>query len=115
MSEKKKKDTATQEAEAAVAVNAYDEAENATVAKVASDDGFSMYLGPTIARVIRHGSMYRGTREAVLNSLSDKIEKYPLIATMVISDKTLATDRIKIKTPGNVLYVNYHKLAKTLG
>jgi hypothetical protein len=40
------------------------------------------------------------------------IAQYPLIASLVVSDETLPTDRIKVKTPGNLLYVNYHKLAK---
>ena len=39
------------------------------------------------------------------------IEKHPLVATLIVSGNTLPVDRIKVKTPGNLLYVNYRKLA----
>ena len=35
----------------------------------------------------------------------------PLIAQLVVDGETLPVDRIKVKTPGNLLYVTYHKLA----
>ena len=71
--------------------------------KVADTGGFCVYLGPTI---------YRGGRKEVLDFLAPVIEQHPLIASLVVSDETLPADRIKVKTPGNLLYVNYHKLAK---
>ena len=39
------------------------------------------------------------------------VENYPLIATLVIPGDQVSEARIKVKTPGNLLYVNYHKLA----
>ena len=51
-------------------------------------------------------------RKEVLDTLAPVIEQHPLIASLVVSDETLPADRIKVKTPGNLLYVNYHKLAK---
>ena len=51
-------------------------------------------------------------KKEVLDSLAPVIEQHPLIASLVVSDETLPADRIKVKTPGNLLYVNYHKLAK---
>ena len=75
--------------------------------KVADTGGFCVYLGPTMMGVI-----YRGGRKEVLDSLAPVIEQHPLIASLVVSDETLPADRIKVKTPGNLLYVNYHKLAK---
>ena len=71
-----------------------------------------VYLGPTMMGVIQRGTIYRGSRKEVLDSLAPVIEQHPLIASLVVSDETLPTDRIKVKTPGNLLYVNYHKLAK---
>ena len=69
--------------------------------KVADTGGFCVYLGPTMMGVIQRGTIYRGGRKEVLDSLAP-----------VVSDETLPADRIKVKTPGNLLYVNYHKLAK---
>lgn len=103
---------ATNEAETAIAESAV--SENAEMAEGAKDESFCIYLGPTITRVIRNGKMFTGNKEAVLNELKDVTVKYPLVAEMVISCETLAEDRIKIKTPGNLLYVNYQKLAKSL-
>ena len=67
--------------------------------KVADTGGFCVYLGPTMMGVIQRGTIYRGGRKEVLDSLAPVIEQHP-------------ADRIKVKTPGNLLYVNYHKLAK---
>ena len=80
--------------------------------KVADTGGFCVYLGPTMMGVIQRGTIYRGGRKEVLDSLAPVIEQHPLIASLVVSDETLPADRIKVKTPGNLLYVNYHKLAK---
>ena len=79
--------------------------------KVADTGGFCVYLGPTMMGVIQRGTIYRGSRQEVLDAIAPAIEKHPLIATLVVSDTTLPEDRIKVKTPGNLLYVNYHKLA----
>lgn len=80
--------------------------------KVADTGGFCVYLGPTMMGVIQRGTIYRGGRKEVLDSLAPVIDQHPLIASLVVSDETLPADRIKVKTPGNLLYVNYHKLAK---
>ena len=74
--------------------------------KVADTGGFCVYLGPTMMGVIQRGTIYHGGRKEVLDSLA------PVIESLVVSDETLPADRIKVKTPGNLLYVNYHKLAK---
>lgn len=80
--------------------------------KSAESGGFCVYLGPTLMGVIQRGTIYRGGRREVLDTLTPVIEQHPLIASLVVSDDTLPADRIKVKTPGNLLYVNYHKLAK---
>lgn len=75
-----------------------------------AEGGFCVYLGPTIVGVIQNGTVIHGSREEALASVSGAIKKYPLIATLIVAGDTLAEDRIKVKTPGNWLYVNYHKL-----
>lgn len=77
---------------------------------VANSGSFCVYLGPSIMGVIQRGTIYNGSKKATLSALSDVIEKFPLVKSLIVSDKTLADDRIKVKTPGNLLYVNYHKL-----
>ena len=74
-------------------------------------DGFCVYLGPTITGVIQSGTIYRGDKATVLTELKSVVEKYPLVKTLIVTDKTLSEDRIKVKTPGNILYVNYKKMS----
>lgn len=78
--------------------------------KAVKDDGFCVYLGPTITGVIQCGTVYLGAKEKVLKELKYATDKYPLIESLLVTDKTLSKDRIKVKTPGNILYVNYNKL-----
>ena len=75
-----------------------------------SNDGFCVYIGPSITGVIQNGTVYRGTKAKVLTKLEAVVERYPLVKSLVVTDKTLSEDRIKVKTPGNILYVNYKKL-----
>lgn len=73
--------------------------------------GFCVYLGPTITNTIQNGTVLRGTKKEVLSSLAVVVEKYPLVASLIVTGDALPAERIKVKTPGNLLYVNYHKLA----
>ncbi len=90
--------------------------EKTEIKKKAADSnnaaGFCVYIGPTILSVIQSGTIYKGSRETVLNKLYEVIEKYPLIKSLIVSDKTLVYDRVKVKIPGNILYENYRKLLK---
>lgn len=79
---------------------------------VIENDGFCVYIGPTIIGVIQSGTVYRGKKSDVLKTIAAAVEKYPLIASLVVTDKTIAKDRIKVNIPGNLLYVNYHKLIR---
>ena len=76
----------------------------------ASGAGFCVYIGPSIRGMIQSGTVYRGERAAVLTELASAVEQYPLIASLVVDGTTLPADRIKVKTPGNLLFVNYRKL-----
>ena len=75
------------------------------------NSGFCIYLGPTIPRVIQKGTIFPAGRESALKMLAAEIAQHPLIAPLLIERDQLAEHRIKIKTPGNLLYVLYNKLA----
>ena len=77
----------------------------------ANDVKFCVYLGPNIHGVIQEGTIYKGNRKVVESQLSSAIEKYPLIAKLIVTDKTIAVDRIKVKTAGNALNTFYVRLA----
>lgn len=75
--------------------------------------GFCVYIGPSIVGLMQNGTVYRGTKPEVLkrNDVAAAVEKRPLVASLIVSGDTLAADRIKVNTPGNLLYVNYRRLA----
>lgn len=68
-----------------------------------------VYIGPTIRSAIQHNTILTGTREEVEKKLAYAIEKYPLIAQLLISSDELARARQLIKQPGNRLYEVYRR------
>lgn len=76
-----------------------------------NESGFYCYIGPNLKNLIQTGSIYRGTRRQALAKAAEAIKAQPLVKTLIVSGDALPTARIKVKTPGNVLYANYQKLA----
>ncbi len=68
-----------------------------------------VYIGPTIRSAIQQNTILTGTREEVMKKLESAIEKYPLIAQLLISAEELAEARKQIKQPGNRLYEVYRR------
>ena len=73
--------------------------------------GFYIYIGPNLKNLIQTGTVFRGTRRNALNKAAAAIEAHPLVKTLIVSGDALPEARLKVKTPGNVLYANYQKLA----
>ena len=88
------------------------ETQSAVTRPAEKSAGFCVYIGPTIPGVIQSGHTYNGSRAKVLETeIADIVKERPLVASLLVDGLTLAVDRIKVKTPGNLLYVNYKKLA----
>ena len=87
------------------------EPDKAGVKPAEKSAGFSVYIGPTIPGVIQSGRIFNSSKANALKELASIVEKRPLVASLLVDGKTLAVDRIKVKTPGNLLYVNYQRLA----
>lgn len=73
--------------------------------------GFYCYIGPNLAGLIQHGTIYRGSRADALAAAAPAIEKQPMVKTLIVSGDELPEARLKVKQPGNALYVNYRKIA----
>ena len=73
--------------------------------------GFYIYIGPNLKKLIQTGTVYRGTRKDALDKAAEAIAAEPLVKTLIVSGDALPEARLKVKTPGNVLYANYQKLA----
>lgn len=78
--------------------------------ETANKGGFCVYLGPTLTGVIQSGTVYRGSKADVLKEIKYATDRIPLIASLIIPGERLSEDRIKVKTPGNILYENYKKI-----
>lgn len=81
--------------------------------KVAAKDGVYVYIGPSIKGVIQHGSIYRGTRESVLSSLTFATEKHPKIARLIVADCDIVSAKQKITVGGNSLSNAFRELSGT--
>lgn len=75
---------------------------------------YAVYIGPTIRGIVNYGAIYQGSADEIRAALDAGIKKYPHIAALLIPGEQLAEARIKIKTPGNVLYAQYQMLLKEL-
>lgn len=92
-------------------VNTEEVKAEAAVSAKANASGFYCYIGPNIARLIKHGDVYFGTRAEALEQAKAAIEKKPLIKTLIVSGDDLPAARLKVKTPGNALYNNAKRVA----
>ncbi len=68
------------------------------------------YIGPTIRPLIQKGAVFRGTKSEALAKAAKAIEKYPLAKTMIVPGDSFPAARLKVRQPGNALYMNYQKL-----
>lgn len=73
--------------------------------------GFYIYIGPNIKKYIQTGTVYRGTRAQALTKAAEAIKAQPLVKTLIVSGDNLGQNLQRVKTPGNVLYASYQKLA----
>jgi len=81
-------------------------------AKPAKEEcGFCVYLGPSIRAALQHGAVFNATRSEVLKANKEVLEKYPLVAVLIVPGNEVAIGRAKVETPGNLLYENYRQLA----
>ena len=89
----------------------------ATAPKAAAvnQSGFYIYIGPNIKGLIQTGSIYRGDREHAHQMAAAAIEKHPKVKSLIVSGDALPEVRLRVKTPGNVLYANYNELKNPAG
>ena len=73
--------------------------------------GFYIYIGPNIKHLIQTGTIYPGKREDALARAARAIKEQPLVKTLIVSGDALPSASVKVRTPGNVMYANYWKLA----
>ena len=75
---------------------------------------FSIYLGPSIHGVVISGTIFAMDRKAAHEKLQYALKDYPLIAGLVIQSDMLLESRLKLKSPGNLLYEQYQKLQASI-
>ena len=77
-------------------------------------DDFCVYLGPSMYGSLVRGTIFSESRRVVLKKLKTVIEKYPPVADLIVSGKSLPESRIKIRTQGSLLQINFSRLAMAL-
>ena len=87
----------------------------ASKAAEANTSGFYIYIGPNIKGLIQTGSIYRGDREHAHQMAAAAIEKHPKVKSLIVSGDALPEARLRVKSPGNVLYANYNELKNLAG
>ena len=102
-------DKATETSAAAIEIVGADEKGKEKTEK--NKSGFYCYIGPNLKNLIQTGAIYRGTRAQALDMAAEAIKAQPLVKTLIVSGDALPSARIKVKTPGNVLYASCQKLA----
>ncbi len=78
--------------------------------KKKAENAIYVYAGPSIRGVIQCGTIYRGTKDEVLTSIADVIEKYPQVKYLIAKDTELSEIKAKIKS-GGYLSTAYKALA----
>lgn len=81
----------------------------------ANTSGFYIYIGPNIKGLIQTGSIFRGNREHAHQMAAAAIEKHPKVKSLIVSGDALPEARLRVKSPGNVLYANYNELKNLAG
>lgn len=84
---------------------------NSAPAETVTECGFCAYVGPTLLGVIQNGTVFDQPKSAIIKGLAPVIAKHPLIEKLIVPGDNLAEAKLNVKRPGNIMYVNYHKLA----
>lgn len=69
-----------------------------------------VYVGPTVQGIAQAGTIYMGTKTAVLEKFREAAERFPDIGELIVRDTELAEARKKIKTGGNALANAYRSI-----
>lgn len=80
--------------------------------KATNDTGIFVYVGPSIRGTIQNGSIYRGSRESVIESLRYAVEKFPMIERLVVADTDIAVVKEKIAYGNNSFSIAFRELSK---
>lgn len=72
-----------------------------------------VYVGPTVQGVAQNGTIYTGTRKAVLAKFRSAAERYPQIGDLIVRDAEVAAARAKIKRGGNALAQTFRQIQKS--
>lgn len=78
--------------------------------------GICCYIGPNICGVIQKSTIYPFPKKEALKDpiVAMALEKYPGIKDLIVPGEELATDLVKVKTPGEPLRKAYEQLARSL-
>ncbi|MBQ8208113.1 MAG: hypothetical protein IJZ89_05210 [Clostridia bacterium] len=80
----------------------------------AREDGIFVYIGPSIRGVIQNGSIFRGTKDEVLEKNSAALAFCPKIERLIVSDSEIMSAKKKIKEGGNSVSIAYRAVIEKI-
>lgn len=81
--------------------------------KPETPQGWCCYIGPSVRGYAQYGDVfpdYAAARSAMAAALA----RWPQMEQLIVSGAALADARLRVKTPGNALYVLAQKLRRSL-
>lgn len=64
-----------------------------------------VYIGPTLPKgQLKQNTIFIGTQQEIEKELEKVLAKYPICKNLLVPVASLATAKVKIKTPGNMLH-----------
>ena len=74
-----------------------------------------IYIGPTLPKAaLKTNSIFDGTDKEIKEHLQPVIEKYPLVAKLLVPTRELAEKKDKVHTAGNILNKYYSDLVSVI-
>lgn len=80
----------------------------------AREDGIFVYIGPSVRGLIQNGSIFRGTRDEILQKNSAALEFCPKIERLIVSDSEIMSAKKKIKEGGNSVRIAYRAVIEKI-
>ena len=85
---------------------------NAAAAQQVEEQAFSVYIGPSLRIGVTKGQIFPMSRKEAIASIPRVIERYPIVANLIVDGKDLPEARIRVKQSNSLLHKYYEKLAK---
>ena len=111
MSKTQKPEPAGDAAASAAAMRELPEGASEKQAPAEKTGGYCSYIGPPIWGSILYGDVFPGSKADALERHGQLIQRFPLVADLIVPGSKLQESRNQAKTPGTLLNAHCSRLA----